>query len=53
MEVLGQVVLVVCMLVAWAAGLYGYEKRQVKRDRRRAGSPSRETSVTGGRSLST
>ena len=36
MEVLGQVVLIVCLLAAWVAGLSLYEKSQARKDRRRA-----------------
>jgi hypothetical protein len=52
MGVLGQVILIVCVLIVWVAGLYRYEKGQARAGSRRAGSSSRETSATGDRSLS-
>jgi hypothetical protein len=48
----GQVILVVCVLVVWVAGLYRYEEGQARKDRLRATGPSRETSATGDPSLS-
>ena len=53
MGVLGQVILIVCILIVWVAGLYRYEKSQAKKDRRRASHSSREASATGDRSLNT
>jgi hypothetical protein len=39
MGVAGQLILVVCVLVVWVAGLYRYEKGQAKRASRGAGGP--------------
>jgi hypothetical protein len=35
MGVLGQVILIVCALIVWVAGLYRYEKGQARKDGRR------------------
>lgn len=51
MGVLGQVILIVCVLIVWAAGLYRYERGQARKDRRRTDGLSRETSATGDRLL--
>jgi hypothetical protein len=52
MGVLGQVILIVCVLIVWVAGLYRYEKGQARAGRRRTDSSSREAPATGNRSLS-
>ena len=50
MGVLGQVVLIVCVLAAWVAGLYRYETWQVKKARRQGSSPD-QTPATNDRLL--
>ena len=50
MGVLGQVVLIVCVLAAWVAGLYRYETWQVKKARRQRSSPD-QTRATNDRLL--
>ena len=52
MGVLGQVILVPCVLAVWVAGLYYYEKGQARKDRRRASCSSRETTASDDRALS-
>ena len=52
MGVLGQVILIVCVLTVWVAGLYYYEKGQARKDRRRASRSSRETTASDDRALS-